>query len=72
MMGWGMMSFGMILNMILWIAIVGLVIYGVLSLIMKASEKKEDPALQILKERFARGEISEEEFKQKSPFLEKK
>jgi putative membrane protein len=67
-----MMSFGMILNMILWIAIVGLVIYGVLTLIMKAFEKKEDPALQMLKERFARGEITEEEFKQKSTFLEKK
>jgi putative membrane protein len=73
--GWG------ILNMIFWILIVGLVIYGVLTLIMKPFEKKqggspdtdrnEDSALQILRERFARGELTEEEFEQKIALLNK-
>lgn len=62
-------GWGMILYMALWIAVIGLVIYGILSLVMKAFEKKEDPSLKILKERFARGEMTEEEFKQKSLFL---
>jgi putative membrane protein len=71
--GWG------ILNMIFWILIVGLVIYSVLTLIMKPFEKKdnslssfdkkEDSALQILRERFARGELTEEEFHHKIALL---
>lgn len=65
-------GWGMIVYMILWVVIIGLVIYGVLSLVMKAFQKQEDSALQILKERFARGEISEEEFKQKRLFLKEK
>jgi putative membrane protein len=73
--GWGIFS------MIFWILIVGLVIYGVLTLIMKPFEKKdgrssgvdknEDSALQILRERFARGELTEEEYEQKSALLMK-
>ena len=32
--------------------------------------KKENPAIQILKERFAKGEISEEEYEEKRSILE--
>lgn len=32
--------------------------------------KKENPAIQILKERFAKGEISEEEYKERKATLE--
>ncbi|WP_237700234.1 SHOCT domain-containing protein [Caldalkalibacillus thermarum] len=71
---------GMFLYMIFWLLIVGLIIYAVISLIMKAFDKRndrsegkgEDAALQILKERFARGEISEEEFEQKYKVLKDK
>ncbi|WP_313997584.1 SHOCT domain-containing protein [uncultured Paenibacillus sp.] len=56
-------------NMIFWVLIIGLVIYGVLLLLTHSFAKKEDPALQVLKERFARGEISEEEFHQKKSVL---
>lgn len=56
-------------NMIFWVLIIGLVIYGVLLLLTNSFAKKEDPALQVLKERFARGEISEEEFHQKKSVL---
>ncbi|HUC91512.1 MAG TPA: SHOCT domain-containing protein [Paenibacillus sp.] len=55
--------------MIFWVLIIGLVIYGVLLLLTNSFAKKEDPALQVLKERFARGEISEEEFHQKKSVL---
>jgi putative membrane protein len=64
--GWGMFFF-----MILKILFLGLVIYGALTLVMKAVEKKEDPALKILKERFAKGEIKEDEYKEKSSLLRK-
>jgi putative membrane protein len=71
MMGWGW-GWGMIFNTILWVLIVGFVIYAVLSLITKPFEKKEDPALQILRERFARGEISKEELEEKIAYLKQK
>lgn len=65
-----MMSFG-ILNMIFWIVIVGIVIYGIMILVMKPFEKKEDKALELLKERFALGEISENEYQEKKKILVK-
>jgi putative membrane protein len=64
-------SWGMIFYMILQILFWGLVIYGALTLIMKAIEKKEGPELKILKERFAKGEITEEEYEEKSKILRK-
>jgi putative membrane protein len=67
-----MSSGGMLLNMIFWILIVGIVIYAFISILTKPLEKKVDPSLQILKERFARGEITEEEFEQKSAVLREK
>jgi putative membrane protein len=67
-----MMSFWGLLNMIVLIVIVGLVIYALLSLVAKGFEKKEDPALKLLRERYARGEINENEFEQKKQFLTKK
>jgi putative membrane protein len=67
-----MMGGGMIFNTILWILIVGFIIYAIISLISKPFEKKEDPALQILRERFARGEISKEELEEKMVYLKQK
>jgi putative membrane protein len=75
----GMMSFGMILNMLFWIVIIGFAIYGFVLLIMKPFEKNKDSgekgnqgnALDILRERFARGEINEEEFEQKKSVLQR-
>jgi putative membrane protein len=69
MMGMGM---GMIFNMIFWILIVGFSIYGIVLLVMKPFEKKEDKALEVLKERFARGEIDEHEYKEKKQVLTQK
>jgi putative membrane protein len=65
-------SWGMVFYMILQILFWGLVIYGALTLIMKAIEKKEDSSLKILKERFAKGEITEEELEEKREILRQK
>jgi len=74
MMGWG---YGMGFGMLIWWALVigGLVLafYGLSSLSKGKPTKKEmtrnaEP-LDILKERFAKGEISEEEYEQKKQFL---
>ncbi len=57
------------ISMIIWIIIIGFIIYGIILLISKPFEKKEDPSLQILKERFAKGEINEQEYKEKKGAL---
>jgi putative membrane protein len=63
--GWGL------LTMVFWIAVIGLLIYGVLLIVSKTFEKKEDPSLKILKERYARGEIDHEEYERMKNTLSK-
>ncbi|WP_100404685.1 SHOCT domain-containing protein [Bacillus solitudinis] len=81
MMNAGMMNIGMILFMIFLIIIFGFIIYGIVSLITKlinkdnmsvTSQNEEDVSLQILKERFAEGELTESEFEQKYALLKEK
>jgi len=76
MMNWGY-GMGMGFGMLLWWAIIigGLVLafYGLTSLVKGKPSKKEitknaEP-LDILKERFAKGEINEEEYEQKKQIL---
>ncbi|MDC3418641.1 SHOCT domain-containing protein [Aquibacillus salsiterrae] len=66
-----MMMGGGILSMLLWIIILGFVIYGIVLLVMKPFEKdnQEDKSILILKERYARGEIDEQEFEEKKAKL---
>jgi len=68
--GWGM-GFGWIFMIIFWI----LVILGVVYLIKLIAggarrEEKKDTALDILKQRYAKGEITKEEFEEKKKDLE--
>ncbi len=58
--GWGL---GMMAMMLLFwtIVIIGLFI-GIRRLLGKGREERSDSALQILRERYARGEINKEEF----------
>ena len=76
-----MMGGGMILSMVIWVIIVGLIIYGIVLFIMKqatkkgnspAVEKQEESSMEILRERFARGEIDEQEFEERKAFLQNK
>ena len=62
-MWWGAWGFGMMLMMLLfWVlVIVGLVV-GIRWLVSQARQPKSDAALEILRQRYARGEISKEEF----------
>ena len=56
--GWGMMA----MMFLFWVLfIVGLIV-GIRWLIGKGKEQKQDSALEILRERYARGEINKEEF----------
>ncbi|OXS61493.1 hypothetical protein B1B00_08980 [Bacillus sp. DSM 27956] len=64
-----MMGLGMMLNMLFWIVIIGFAIYGFILIIMKPFESKSNKALAILKERFARGDISREEYEEKRELL---
>src|SRR5690242_21932439 len=58
--GWGL---GMMALMgLFWILVIIGFIVGVRWLLGKGRHEKADPALQILRERYARGEINKEEF----------
>ncbi len=66
--GWGWMGFGMIGMSLFWVllavALVGLV-RGAWRSDPTIGRHREKTALDILKERYARGEIEKEEFEQK-------
>jgi putative membrane protein len=67
--GWGWwMIFGGIWMLLFWIAIIWLVVWGIRSLVRhrepgEGTPEKRDP-LDIAKERYAKGQISKEEFEQ--------
>jgi putative membrane protein len=70
MMGWGILAwFGPIMMVIFWIAIIVAIIFFVRWLMASSrgrhSPAPQDSALEILKKRYARGEISKEEFEEK-------
>jgi len=73
---WGMMNWGwggMIFQTLFWLVIVGLIIWGVKVIVGQSGNRNSstsaDSALDILKNRYARGEIDREEFEQKKKDL---
>lgn len=72
-MGTGMMGGGMggwmVFNMIFWlllvVGVVLLAVWAVQKFVTGGSGKVEESALDILKKRYARGEISREEYEEK-------
>ncbi len=75
MMGWGYGLMAWIGMMLVPAAIILVVIFIVLKLIMNNNNKNEtipSNALRILDERFARGEIDEEEYKEKKALILKR
>jgi putative membrane protein len=77
MMGWGygMGGLGIILTVAFWTALIVGIIFLIRWLVVSTSTgghraRSEDSALEILKRRYARGEINKEEFLQKKKDLE--
>lgn len=69
--GWGM-GFG-VLMMLAWVAFWALVVWLVVALLRRRPAKESaSPALRILEERYARGEISHEEFQERREVLSRK
>ncbi len=76
MMGWGygMGWFGMIIMAAFWIAVIVGIVFLIRWLVLSARAEghkahPEDSALEILKKRYARGEIDKEEFEEKKKDL---
>ena len=67
---YGMLNFLILPMVFLTLAVTGA--YGLLSSLGKSGEEraKRDAALEVLRERFARGELSEEEFLRRKKLLE--
>ncbi len=68
--GWGMGGFGWIFMVIFWVLVIIGVIYLIRLIIPGAKGgTREETALDILKKRYAKGEISKEEFEEKKKGL---
>ncbi len=80
--GWGMMGPGMMagfgwmwLMPVFWIVFLGLIIWAIIALDRSSSESrgsdssKAESALELLKRRYARGEIDKQEFEEKKKDL---
>ena len=60
---WGAWGIGMMLFMLLFLGLVIVgVVLGIRWLISQGKESRSDSALEILRQRYARGEINKEEF----------
>lgn len=64
-MNYGGWWFGGLLMFIFWIFVIILIVYLVKSFRRGDFDKNKDDALNILKERYAKGEINKEEYEEK-------
>jgi len=63
---WGAWGIGMLLVMLtFWVLIIVVLVAGIRWLVSQGRESRRDTALEILRERYAKGEISKEEFEAK-------
>jgi putative membrane protein len=60
---WGAWGLGMMLMMLLfWALVIVGIVLGIRWLVSQGKESRSDSALEILRQRYARGEINKEEF----------
>ena len=63
--GYGVLGgLGMGIGMILWIVLIAVVIWAVVSLFARGNGRPDATPVEILKRRYARGDISQAEFEQ--------
>ena len=62
--GWHMMRGGGLLMGLFWILIIGVVIYFIVNHSKQQRTDNRETSLEILQKRYARGEISKEEYEQ--------
>ena len=69
-MWWGVWGIGMMLMMFLfWLLVIAALVIGIRWLVGKGKSQPSDRALEILRERYARGEINKDEFEAKQKDL---
>jgi len=79
---WGMMGPGMMAGFgwmwlipVFWVVFLGLIIWAIVAAVRSSNESKDsdsskpDSALEVLKKRYARGEINKEEYEEKKKDL---
>ncbi len=62
-MGWWMVLGGLWM-LIFWVGLIGLIVWGVIKLSQRDGSTQRHSPLDVAKERYAKGEISREEFEQ--------
>ncbi len=69
--GYGLLGgLGMGIGMILWIILIAVVVWAAVTLFSNRARRPDEAPIEILKRRFARGEISEAEFEQARAHLD--
>lgn len=62
--GWGMMGFGVLAMIIFWAVVISLIVWGVRHYSRRNQNTSGDSAIEIARQRYARGEITKEQFEQ--------
>lgn len=69
--GWGLGIFGGIISLLFWIALIIAIIYFTKHFMRDDRGSREDDATEILKKRYAKGEITKEDYDRMKKELEK-